>query len=316
MTITYNTHQKKIVLLGLAESGKSTIIKNVIEGHKTEPGEKYDATINYQRKLKDICGKEIIIFDLGGQTRFLDKFTGDLSQFVFSDVNTFIFVIDPLQTAYFSRSKFYLELSLEKLKLFSPKATIFLFFHKMDLIPGPKRESIVQNLKNYLLSEIDNPIRYCETSVFSSTIYVALGNIISDILEINIRFHETLIKFLDEHKNIIDEIHILTHEGAILLQLANTNFKSKVPAKTLNKYFNLSLKQKTDFNIENTIISIEDTKRVYLSYFFANGLVILFVITKESKSQDLGFTSNIWDHILNLVFSLNKISDHGKEMNL
>ena len=64
---------KKIVFLGLAESGKSTIIDSVIEGKIPQLGGKYDATINYQRKIKMLCGIEINIFDLGGQTRFLDR---------------------------------------------------------------------------------------------------------------------------------------------------------------------------------------------------------------------------------------------------
>ncbi|MHA2346336.1 MAG: ADP-ribosylation factor-like protein, partial [Candidatus Hodarchaeales archaeon] len=206
-----NIPAKKIVILGLAESGKSTIIKSVIEGVKTDLGERYSATINYQRKMIHLCGLEISIFDLGGQTRFLDKFTGELSQFVFSSVDSFIFIIEPLQSAYFSRAKYYLELSLEKLKLFSPQAKIFLFLHKTDLIPAQNLNIISQNLKKYLTSEITYQIRYYNTSVFSESAFEAVGSVISEVLLLKERFFDIFRKYLDKRVDCIAQIHLLTH---------------------------------------------------------------------------------------------------------
>ncbi|WP_455140274.1 ADP-ribosylation factor-like protein [Candidatus Hodarchaeum mangrovi] len=309
MHSTNNIQSKKLVLLGLAETGKSTIIKNALEGIITRPGEKYDATINYQRKIKRLCGLEIIIFDLGGQTRFLDKFTGDLSRFVFSDIDAFIFVIDPLQTALYSRSKYYLELSLERMKIFSSNAEIFVFLHKMDLIPRPDRDIISDNLKKYLTSEINNPIQYYETSVFNESIYEAIGSIISKLFDLKRIFNKTLIDYITKNIKTIVEVHLLTHEGIFLLQASNNHFKNSIPHKKIRKYFIYALEQKTLFNKENTVISVEGKKNVYLTYFLERGLAVLIAISKQDLTQDLKFSSKIYEDILKFVFSLNEKSN-------
>jgi len=308
MDSTRYIQSKKIVLLGLAETGKSTIIKNAIEGIITKPGEKYDATINYQRKIKRLCGTEIVIFDLGGQTRFLDKFTGDLSRFVFSDVDIFIFVIDPLQTALYSRSKYYLELSLEKLKIFSSNAEIFIFLHKLDLIPFPNREIISDNLKKYLTSEINIPIQYFETSVYNESIYEAMGSIISKIFNFKGNFDKTLSDYLKKNINTIVQVHLLTHEGVFLLQNNNKDFKDSISHKTIHKYFNYALEEKNILKRENTIISREGKKNVYLIYLLERSLAVLIVISKKNLAGDLEFSSKIYEDVLKLAFSLNERS--------
>ncbi|MFX1514570.1 MAG: ADP-ribosylation factor-like protein, partial [Promethearchaeota archaeon] len=138
------------MILGLAESGKSTIIRSVIEGEKPKLGERYEATIRYQRKRKKIAGTELIIFDLGGQVRFLDRFIGDLSEFIFSEVSTFIFVIEPMKVAEFTRAKYYLEVSLEKLQQYSPNTIVYALVHKVDLIPSKLVEKVTNDVKKYL----------------------------------------------------------------------------------------------------------------------------------------------------------------------
>ena len=64
----------KIVIMGMAESGKSTIIDAVTKRIIPSRDARYKATINYQRKKLDILDKDLTIFDLGGQVLFLDRF--------------------------------------------------------------------------------------------------------------------------------------------------------------------------------------------------------------------------------------------------
>ena len=86
--------KNKIIILGLAESGKSTIVKSFTEGHKSSQEGTYSATINYERKKYSFLGKELTVFDLGGQQSFIDRFTGSLAEFIFSEVRAFVFIID------------------------------------------------------------------------------------------------------------------------------------------------------------------------------------------------------------------------------
>jgi GTPase SAR1 family protein len=301
--------EKKIVILGLAESGKSTIIKNVIEGEKTELGERYSATINYQRKVLRLCGVEITLFDLGGQTRFLDKFTGDLSQFVFSNVDSFIFVIEPLQSAFFSRAKYYLELSIEKLKLFSPEAKIFIFFHKMDLIPPQNREIISQSLGEYLTSEIVQQIQYFNTSVFSETAFKAVGSIISEVLYIKPKLCHIIEKFSKNGIEAFNQIHLLTHAGAFLFQVSNERVSEKIPLKIVKEYFDRISGSNQIMDKENAIISLESNEHLYLVHFLERGLTILVIVSKTHLFENVELSSRIYNSILILGENINLLSD-------
>ncbi|MHA1946274.1 MAG: ADP-ribosylation factor-like protein [Candidatus Hodarchaeales archaeon] len=309
MDISTNIPTKKIVILGLAESGKSTIIKGVLEGEKTDLGERYSATINYQRKMVHLCGLEISIFDLGGQTRFLDKFTGDLSQFVFSNVDSFIFVIEPLQSAYFSRAKYYLELSVEKLKLFSPEAKFFLFLHKTDLIPPQNLNTISQDLKQYLTSEITHQIQYSNTSVFSELAFEAVGNVLSETLQLKVKFYDILKKFLDKRIDSLVQTHLLTQKGAFLLQASTDRLINQIPLGTVKKYFDTASKEHQILNKENLIVSVESKERLYLVYFLERGLAILLTISKLQLFNNSELSSEIYNDILKLGDDINTLSD-------
>ncbi|MFX1514514.1 MAG: ADP-ribosylation factor-like protein, partial [Promethearchaeota archaeon] len=125
MNMSNNKTSDKILLLGLAESGKTTILKVVTEGYKPEKKAGYTATHNYERKYTSLFGTSVTFFDLGGQVAFLDRFTGELASFIFSEVSAFIFVIDTIQVGDLSRAKYYFELALTKLKDFSPSALCY-----------------------------------------------------------------------------------------------------------------------------------------------------------------------------------------------
>jgi GTPase SAR1 family protein len=309
MDISTNIPAKKIVILGLAESGKSTIIKGVLEGEKTDLGERYSATINYQRKLINLCGLEISIFDLGGQTRFLDKFTGDLSHFVFSNVDSFIFVIEPLQSAFYSRAKYYLELSLEKLKLFSPEAKCILFLHKTDLIPPQNLNTISQDLKQYLTSEITYQIQYFNTSVFSESAFEAVGNVLSETLQLKVKFYDIFKKFLNKRLGSLVQIHLLTQEGAFLLQASNDRLINQIPLGTVKKFFDMASKQHQTLNKENLIVSVDSNEHIYLVYFLERGLTILLAISKLQLFDNSELSSEIYNDVLKLGDDINTLSD-------
>ena len=94
MTLSSEAEADKIILLGLAESGKTTILKVVSEGYIPDKKAPYSATIDYERKNISLFGKTLTIFDLGGQKGFLDRFIGELAGFIFSKVKIMIFVVD------------------------------------------------------------------------------------------------------------------------------------------------------------------------------------------------------------------------------
>ncbi|MFX0086734.1 MAG: ADP-ribosylation factor-like protein [Candidatus Hodarchaeota archaeon] len=293
---------KKLVFLGLAESGKSTMINGVIRGISPQFGDKYDATINYQRLTKTLCDTEIQIFDLGGQTRFLDRFTGDLSEFVFSNVESgaFIFVIEPLKVAEISRAKFYFELSLEKLEYYSPKSQVYVFLNKSDLLPKSIMDKTSGMIKDYLLHEESHEIRFYETSVFSESIFVSIGDILGEITGIRESLTPILEEFIQNHLTIVDQVQILTKEGAILLIAKNNKNLLNLSTKKTKEIFDSSLRQ---LDSQNEIIAVNELEERVLALikFMDNGLALFVLLSRGGLEQDFQFTTAVFDHVLSLA---------------
>ncbi|MFX0016099.1 MAG: ADP-ribosylation factor-like protein [Promethearchaeota archaeon] len=301
MSLTMSIISKKIVFLGLAESGKSTIIDSVIEGKLPQLGGKYDATINYQRKIKKICGIELNIFDLGGQTRFLDRFTGDLSEFVFSDVDVFIFVLEPLQVVDLSRAKYYFELSLEKLTHFSPNAKIHILLHKMDLLPERLADNIFDDISSYLCTEISKNLRFHKTTVFSESIYLVTGKILAEILGIDAELHSISEEFIQSLPNISAQVQIMTKEGIILHLNENKDSKSKLSAIQIRKLFESSVQHVfSDGGNDKRFFSTEVTDQICFIDFLDNGLALLILISNEIEKILQEETSTIFDQIISI----------------
>ena len=166
-----NKKTAKVIFFGLARSGKSTILR-LVEGKKITKEMYHDATIDYETlKLLVNDETEVTIFDCGGVIAFLDRFTGELAEFLFSGLTTFVFVVDSIQIPEISRAKYYLDRCLEKIEQYCPQAHIFLFQHKVDLIPQKLREEVHQTVKKYLLKGISRDIHYYETTIFQNRIH-------------------------------------------------------------------------------------------------------------------------------------------------
>ncbi|MFQ5821439.1 MAG: ADP-ribosylation factor-like protein [Candidatus Heimdallarchaeota archaeon] len=171
----------KILLMGLAESGKSTIVSVAFEGHSPPPrGARYAATLDYVRKNIEVDGEKLTIFDVGGQKAFLDRFTGELAEFIFSDARALIFIVDLTKLGELSRAKFYIDKCITNLEKFSPDARIFLFLHKKDLITD-ELEFYEYTIKPALLSDVSVPVTYFFTSVYDKSIYEATEAVLGSV---------------------------------------------------------------------------------------------------------------------------------------
>lgn len=173
---------KKILLFGLAESGKSTILKAIIEGKPPAKNELSRPTIDYERRVLIFDESEITFFDLGGTTGFLDRFTGELSEFIFSGVKVLIFVLDSIKIPDISRAKYYFDLCLKKIEKYSPETSVVIFQNKIDLIPRKMRKEIYHTCRDYILTGIKKPIQYYETSIFTCSIVIAMSTVFQQAL--------------------------------------------------------------------------------------------------------------------------------------
>ena len=175
---------KKVILCGYRASGKSTILRMVTEGHRLSKDEIFPghATIDYSRRQQLVDDIELTFFDLSGKTAFLDRFTGELAEFIFSGVATLVYVVDSIEMKDISRTKYYLDLCVKKIDQYSPETPVFIFQHKYDLVPKKLRQEVYQSIKEHLLKDITRNISYYETSVFDTSIIVAMCAVYQAIL--------------------------------------------------------------------------------------------------------------------------------------
>ena len=165
---------KKVVLCGLAKSGKTTIRKWLFNKLKNITDTSLHATIEYETHNQIINNTEIVFWDLGGVTAFFDRFVGALAEFVFTGVTTLVFVVDSIELKDIARVKYYLDRCIKRIDQYSPETTVIIFQHKVDLIPSKLREEIYHTTKDYLLKGIKKNVPYYETSLLNSSIVVAM----------------------------------------------------------------------------------------------------------------------------------------------
>ncbi|MHA2333518.1 MAG: ADP-ribosylation factor-like protein [Candidatus Hodarchaeales archaeon] len=260
----------KIILIGLAESGKTTIIKVISEGYVPNRKEQYKATIDYKRKEITLLGQKLTLFDLGGQKVFLDRFTGELAQFVFSKVKSLVFVVDIEKVSQLSRAKYYLDLTVEKLNLYSPTAPIYVLLHKNDLVANEKMEEISKHLQTYLRSTLPKSIKFFETSVFSESIFHAFGDIFAEITGTRDTLARIISNFAKEEKTV-GTIQLFYANGVPVIDIPD--FKH-VSLSQIRNVLDQALELIANNKEGVSSVFIESEKNVYIVRFLDNGTTL------------------------------------------
>ena len=287
----------KVLILGLAKSGKSTIIRVVTEGIIPSKDDSYHATIDYERKQKVIAGTELTIFDLGGQTAFLDRFTGELSEFIFSGVKTLVFVVDSIKIQEISRAKYYLDLSLKKIAQFSPDASVFIFQHKTDLIPKKLKDEVRKTIQDYLSTGITQQIKNYSTSVFSDSIFRAMGDVYAEASGARKTLRPLLETFI--RHNSADMAQIFTKEGAPLTRVQNISRFDHISLLEVQKFFDAVLERLADSeNQKSTSILVESERRVFIIRFMESGLALFFGFLKDRLRETNEQIPSLYNKVL------------------
>lgn len=201
--------------MGLAQSGKTTIVKVVAEGFIPQKKADYTATLDYKRNTYDLFGTKISMFDLGGQKSFLDRFIGELAEFVFTNVSALIFVVDVSNMDTISLAKYYYDMGKKTLSKYSPKAKTKILLHKIDLIDVPKRADFLGSVKEFL--EFDKADELFETNVFDQTIFNAMEKIIKGMKNDLSSLEGTIEQFKEDYNEFIEYISIKKSTGEELV---------------------------------------------------------------------------------------------------
>ncbi len=122
-------HIQKVAILGLQGSGKTTIVKNVLYQFQSlfaiAPGDTPSAT-NFE-----FLGHELIVRDLGGESRYVRNFFTDPPAHV-SQIRYVYYIIDIQDTELIRQNVVYFLKLITFCEEYCPFAKIYLFLHKCD----------------------------------------------------------------------------------------------------------------------------------------------------------------------------------------
>ncbi len=174
-----NDLESKIVVLGLSQSGKTSIRQVVFEGFAPEATSMNPATVRINRKLFNLAGSAINLFDVGGQSNYLNEVFEQYQERTFSDAKAFIFVVDVSDASNIMRSKYYFDLTMENAVKLAEGSKIFVFAHKMDVVAPNKREPVLQSIKDiFEINDYPNA-ELVGTSIFEETIWDAMQQVLA-----------------------------------------------------------------------------------------------------------------------------------------
>lgn len=147
MEETGNKETKKILLLGLDNAGKTSIVNLVIKKISNVVSIAPTKGVNFSEA--EIFGQKIVIHDLGGQKKYKKKYIENTSYFDATDV--MIFVVDLQDRERYDVALEYFDKALENLDKLGLKPKLFIFLHKFD---GPYIEEY-KDVKTRAQLELD-----------------------------------------------------------------------------------------------------------------------------------------------------------------
>ncbi|MFX0014822.1 MAG: ADP-ribosylation factor-like protein [Promethearchaeota archaeon] len=223
---------KKLLLMGLGASGKSSIRAVAFEGKSPEDVKDYKATINYTRSMKTIIRNPFQIFDCGGQESFISVFVGEQAELIFTDVAVLVWVVDLSDFDQVSTSKFYFNHATAKLAQYAPNAVIYCLFHKIDLVLPDTREEVIETLKQFFTPSEEIDIYYRSTSIFEKSIYIVTAEIVRSLIMKSSSaqtISEVLQKFIESTEEL-SGIALYTDEGLPVFEEGDLADSILIPA--------------------------------------------------------------------------------------
>src|SRR5271157_875376 len=167
--------QKKIILMGLDNSGKTSIVlalkgnRNLLSYFSLTP----TLGVNVNKILDGVGG--YVFWDFGGQEQFRAKYLADFVRYAES-TERFIFVIDVQDIPRIPEALSYLQQILQEMGNINLQIPLDIFFHKYDpsieIMGNTEVEEAVQNATQELKAIIPPETHY---RIFKTTIYTVFG---------------------------------------------------------------------------------------------------------------------------------------------
>ncbi|NHK32865.1 MAG: hypothetical protein FK730_16075 [Asgard group archaeon] len=288
--LDYNT--EKVLIAGLDNAGKSSI-QDILRHIPKEAALRRVPSKDIEIFNKNFLKKNYVFFIPPGQEGLrINEYHGSMKSEYFSNVSTFIFVIDSSDSARFNEAQAELQRSIEDLLELSPECQNFLIFaHKQDLDDA----NVSLKISNYLLEPLKNlyPGIIKKFKIFETTVTNPET------------IHEPFLKAIAQHVGIVridfDKLAgwirdltkarivlITDHQGLLIGESFTGEENSLSYAAFVAKIFSATEGFQDDLNVDkikivileedaerdyNLISRISCTKNDYLALFIVNPMV-------------------------------------------
>jgi len=187
----------RILLLGLKQSGKTSIRKVVLQGVAPHETTFLEATSRIERSNAKNDFVEFNLWDVPGQEDITGDKTVDLES-TLSKCGAIVFVLDcrqslnQVQTEFNNAVKRLIE-SIVRVHKIKPTLCVEVFMHKIDALNEPQQMDLLRRVRQQVnegvLARIDNlreaglPVNYHLTSIFDSSVFEAFSHVVQRLIE-------------------------------------------------------------------------------------------------------------------------------------
>lgn len=176
--ITDEDYGLKFLFMGLAQTGKSSIIRVVFEEMDPNETNSLPATVRLNRSSFDFSNYMVNVYDTGGQISYLEELFVALRESIFSHVKALFFVVDTSKRKEFKTSQTYFIRAIKNLLDYSKDAKIRVLAHKIDLIEPDKQDEIIEEIREvFSINKFDNAELY-STSIFDENLFKIIKSVL------------------------------------------------------------------------------------------------------------------------------------------
>lgn len=159
--------RSKIILLGLDNSGKTSIVYSLQKKNGLHCYSNISPTRSHNIEKINANEKEYLIWDIGGQTSNREEFLSEFKTNI-DGTNKIIYVVDVQDVERYDRALQYLEKVIENLKECHLNIKISVFLHKCDPhlnINQQKLQKLIREIEDIIPSNFKYNI--AKTSIFT-----------------------------------------------------------------------------------------------------------------------------------------------------
>lgn len=297
---------KKMLILGLAGAGKTSIYKVVFEGKEWWEVMDVNPTRGIETYEHEITADEsykLHIWDLGGQKRYLEKYKDKVTQ-IFPESSAIIYVIDSSNAESIEKSIELFDWVLSQSEDLCPETPIFCLIHKTDTLFNVDAE--VKGIRALFTKDLEEKGRkaaFFVTSIVDTSIYAAWLYIIRTIIP-----KSTKLNMISEdlRKNLeLTGVLVLDKETGFPICASELNYDDVLIVGIVNKIW-VSLNNLTsDLKLENLKeVKVENSNGFMFLTDLHEKYLLLLISENEinwEKPQNKGFyeefTTDLLDYL-------------------